>query len=115
MGDYYNKTRIPVGVTLRRGGSMSVGPKTWCYIPPEDEGTPGLAESLRKGFLVRSLIPITDLSPRASVTPVPVVAVNPSVTSVPELVASSVSAPGPASVTPAAPPAAEPKPFRRNK
>jgi len=112
MGDYYNKTRIPVGVTLRRGGSMSVGPKTWCYIPPEDEGTPGLAESLRKGFLVRALVPITDPNPRVSVTPVPLVAVEPTATPVPQSASPSVSAPEP---VPEAPSVVEPKQFRRNK
>ena len=71
MGDYYNKTRAPIGIALRRGGSVSIAPKSWCFIPPEDEGTVGLAGAVRKGFLVRALVPITDLSaPVAPVVPV---------------------------------------------
>ena len=114
MGDYYNKTRIPVGVTLRRGGSMSVGPKTWCYISPEDEGTPSLVATLRKGFLVRAIVPITDLNPGVSVTPVPLVTEEPAVTPVLQSVSTSVSAPESGPV-PAAPSVVEPKQFRRNK
>jgi len=119
MGDYYNKTRAPVGVTLRRGGSMSVGPKTWCYIAPEDEGTPGLAETVRKGFLVRSLVPITDLAavtppvaPSVSVSSAPLAVVSSSTTFVPESAAPSVSTPERA---PEAPPVVEQKQFKRNK
>ena len=112
MGDYYNKTRAPIGVTLRRGGSMSIGPKSWCYIPPEDEGTPGLAESVRKGFLVRALVPITDTSPAVVVATAAPVAATPSATLVPKSAISSVSAPEP---IPTTPPVVEQKQFRRSK
>lgn len=118
MGDYYNKTRTPIGIALRRGGSMSVGPKSWCYISPEDEGTPALADSVRKGFLVRALVPKTDLSPAASPTvsvsasPEALVASAPITTPIPESAASAASTLSPA---PSAPPATDYKQSRRNK
>lgn len=89
MADYYNRTRTPLGVTLRGGGSISVGPKTWCYIAPADEGTPGLASMLRKGFLVKAAVPITETT---ATTPA-IVAAVPSVTPIPEVAISSVAEP----------------------
>lgn len=110
MGDYYNKTRTPLGVTLQRGGSMSVGSKSWCFIAPEDEGTPSLAELVRKGFLVRALVSKTDLSgpsTPAALSDAPVAAVPLPLVNV-----------APVVVKPEAPPEApsvvEPK-LRRNK
>jgi hypothetical protein len=58
MGDYYNKTRSPLPVTLVRGGSMCFAPKHWGYIRPEDEGSESLFEAIRNGYLVRSAVPI---------------------------------------------------------
>lgn len=117
MGDYYNTTRTPISVTLRSGGSTSIGPKTWCYLSPEDEGTSSLATSVRKGFLVRALVPITNLAVEppavsvvAAVDVVPLV-VAMDVTPVPESAAPSVSAPEPVV---AAPSVVESKSSRRN-
>lgn len=76
MGDYYNKTRSPLPVALLRGNSVSIGPKTWCYIPPEDEGTPSLIDALKKGFLVRAIVQITN--PPSKTPPVVVPASEPS-------------------------------------
>lgn len=123
MADYYNVTRAPLGIALRRGGSVSVAPKSWLFISPQDEGTAGLAEAVRKGFLVRSLVPITDTSAPAnpaaateSVTPAPVAAAEPSVTPVPEDATTSVSKadPKPESAGLSAP-VIESKQSRRNK
>lgn len=126
MGDYYNKTRAPIGIALRRGGSVAVAPKTWCFIPPEDEGSVGLADAVRKGFLVRALVPITVPStpvaavvpaPAAvSASPVPVANPKPTVTMAPEVAASSV-AKAESKTDPVAsnPPVFESKQSRRNK
>jgi hypothetical protein len=116
MGDYYNKTRTPICVTLRRGGSASIGPKTWCFVAPEDEGTSSLATHIRKGFLVKALVPFTNVAEPVVAAPVVVAPVVPlvvavAVTPVPESVAPSVSAPEPVVVAPSV---VEPKYSRRN-
>lgn len=77
MGDYYNKTRNAISVSLRRGGSVMVAPKSWCFIDPKDEGTPSLFEALKKGYLSPSLISRTEAAPEASEPPVAQVAVAP--------------------------------------
>jgi hypothetical protein len=77
MGDYYNTTRTSLSVLLGRGGSVVIGPKTWCYVSPEDEGTTSLTASLRKGHLVRATAPRTTASVPSVVPvgpPVPAVA-----------------------------------------
>lgn len=123
MADYYNKTRAPIGVSLRRGGSVAVAPKAWCFIPPEDEGTVSLADAVRKGFLVRALVPITDLSKPAapapaapSVSPVPVASAGPSATPAPATAATSVSkAESKTDPVVTNPPVTESKMSRRNR
>lgn len=59
MGDYYNATRGPLPATLVDGSAVSFGPKTWQYIPPEQEGSSSITKLLEKKFLVRSSVPIT--------------------------------------------------------
>ena len=109
MADYYNKTRGPLAVTLRRGGSMSVGPKAWCFIEAADEGSESLTDLVRKGFLVRSLVPQTnptpaDTSPQKAVIPVEKVV---------EPTANQVNSEAPTSTAPK--PSVELKQSRRNK
>ena len=77
MGDYYNKTRSPVPVTLLRGGAISIGPKEWCFINPADEGTASLMSGLKKGFLVRALVPRTVADPVVVAIPATVLAPTP--------------------------------------
>lgn len=119
MGDYYNTTRTALSVTLRQGGSAFIGPKSWCYISPEDEGTSSLAASVRKGFLVRSTVaPATiSVTPPVVVSTLEVVDVAPIVsvviaTPIPESATPSVSAPEPVVVAPSV---TEQKPSRRNR
>ena len=101
MGDYYNKTRSPVAVTLLRGSSISISPKTWCFISPEDEGTASLAEAVRKGLLTRAIVPITVPDPASA-------ALTPSlVPTVPVSTDASTAAPEASVVTP--------KQYRKNK
>lgn len=121
MGDYYNKTRAPLGISLRRGGSVAVAPKTWCFIAPQDEGTAGLVDAVRKGFLVRALVPRTDMSTPAkavvaSVTAAPAVAAEPSATPIPENATTSVSQADPkAEPAGSSAPVIDSKQSRRNK
>lgn len=82
MADYYNKTRGPLSIALKHGGTACVGSKRWVTIPASEEGSPGLFEALRNGFLVKSSI----VSPPA----VPAV--------VPAVVAPVVIKPAPVSV-----------------
>jgi len=119
MGDYYNTTRTLLSVTLRQGGSASIAPKSWCYIPPEEEGTSSLAASVRKGFLVRSTVSsaVTSATPPVEVNPPTVAEVLPLVsaviaTPVPESATPSVSAPEPVVVAPSV---TEHKQSRRNR
>ena len=63
MADYYNKTRSPLAVSLQRGTSISIAPKQWITIAPEDEGTESLAKAVSKGFLVVSKIPAVKPAP----------------------------------------------------
>lgn len=60
MGEYYNKTRNRISVTLRNGESISIGPKVWCSLSAVDEGTSSVADAIRKGFLVRAAVPFID-------------------------------------------------------
>jgi hypothetical protein len=54
MAKYYNTTRGPLAASLSSGASIAIPPKSWTAIDAGDEGSPGLAPLIRKGFLVRS-------------------------------------------------------------
>ena len=73
MASYYNKTKGPVAVSLRRGNSVVVGPKRWAVISPEDEGHESLQRAVIKGFLVRSaaeaVAPVVEASVPAPTIP----------------------------------------------
>jgi hypothetical protein len=119
MGDYYNSTRGSVSVTLRNGGAISIGPKTWCYLAPEDEGAADLATALRKGFLRRALVPIT-VAPQTAQAPLAVEAatVAPVVTTEPSVTAAEVFSVSPVSdVVEGSEPSTtvQPKQYRKNK
>jgi len=119
MSDYYNNTRGPVSITLRGGGSASIGPKTWCFVAPEDEGTASLADAVRKGFLSRAIVPITapTVVPKVVVVqPLPVVVPTPVADEV-VLPVAVVSAPSvsPVSVDTEPSSTVPPKQYRKNK
>jgi len=74
MGDYYNKTRGPLSVTLNDGSAASITPKTWLTISAANEGSASVQKLVAKGDLVRSkMMP----DPVAPVAPAPVVSEAP--------------------------------------
>lgn len=102
MGDYYNKTRGPLSMTLNDGTASSVPPKTWYYISPANEGSASVQKLVAKGFLVRAKVDITVAASAPSVAAVPAV--------------SEVPVAGPLDVsTPPAAPVSTPKVDRYNK
>jgi hypothetical protein len=54
MGDYYNATRGPLSASLTDGSALSIGPKKWIFISPENENSASIVKLLDKGFLVRA-------------------------------------------------------------
>jgi hypothetical protein len=56
MGDYYNATRGPLSASLMDGSALSLSPKKWIYIAPENESSPSIVKLLGKGFLVRAKV-----------------------------------------------------------
>jgi len=83
MGDYYNKTRGPLSVTLNDGSAASVSPKTWLYVTPANEGSPTIVKLVEKGFLVRSKVALTAELVAAPVVAAPVAPVAVAVQVVP--------------------------------
>jgi hypothetical protein len=80
MGDYYNATRGPLSASLTDGSALSLGPKRWIFISPENENSASIIKLLDKGFLVKSSVPRTDPNPApaaAVVAPAPVPAPAP--------------------------------------
>jgi hypothetical protein len=82
MANYYNKTRTPIAVSLLRGGSVMLSPKSWTTIAMEDEGSESLLGCVRRGFVTVSRpaapvdIPVSEAVSVAKVQePTPVVAV----------------------------------------
>jgi hypothetical protein len=74
MGDYYNSTRGPLTATLTDGAALSISPKAWIYISPENESSASILKLLGKGFLVRSKVPMTPTAVQPKVVARPVVA-----------------------------------------
>lgn len=70
MGDYYNSTRGPLTATLTDGAALSISPKAWIYISPENESSASILKLLDKGFLVRSKVPMTQPTQAQPVVPV---------------------------------------------
>lgn len=54
MGDYYNRSRSPLSLTLHGGRSISVAPKSWVTLTTDEEGSADLASKIVIGDLVPS-------------------------------------------------------------
>jgi hypothetical protein len=78
MGDYYNATRGPLSASLTDGSALSLGPKKWVYIAPENESSASIIKLLDKGFLVRAKVAKTPIPASVPVTPKTEVAPPPS-------------------------------------
>ena len=87
MGDYYNATRGPLSASLTDGSALSLGPKRWIFISPENENSASIIKLLDKGFLVKSAAPRTDPAPAPVAAPVAVASAP-----VPEKVSADTSA-----------------------
>lgn len=85
MGDYYNATRGPLSVTLNDGSSISLSPKKWVAISPEQENSSSIVKLVSKGFLVRSKIAAELAVP----TPIPLVVAVPAASSEAETVSEA--------------------------
>lgn len=95
---YFNTTRGPLAVSFASGKSMSIPPKTWAEIDAEDEGSPNLAPMVRKGYLKRSALAVTEVPTVAEVaveSEAPALITEPSPTPAPEAAPEAVPAPPP--------------------
>jgi len=77
MGHYYNKTRGPLALNLRKGTSIVVMPRTWVEISPKDESTAGVIRAVKKGQLHKRPVrpepePVPEAVPQAAPAPEPV-------------------------------------------
>lgn len=73
MGDYYNATRGPLSASLTDGSALSIGPKRWIFISPENESSASIIRLLDKGFLVKSKVARSAPAPAPVVVAAPVV------------------------------------------
>ncbi len=64
MARFFNKTRGYITISLRDGTPMPVGPKRWVDIDPSNESSVSLMAAVRRGDLIRELVP-TDPAPAA--------------------------------------------------
>jgi len=53
MGDFYNKGRTPTSANMRSGVPVCFSPRTWQYVPFEEEASGSIQALVRKGFLTR--------------------------------------------------------------
>ena len=56
MGDYYNKGRGPLAITLRSGIVVTVPPKSWIAIDSKEEGAAALLMYLSRGVLIKGAL-----------------------------------------------------------
>lgn len=57
MARFFNKTRGYITVSKRDGTPMPVGPKRWVDVDPSDESSVSLMAAVRRGDLIRELVP----------------------------------------------------------
>ncbi len=69
MSRYYNTQRGPLPIPLPGGRSVSVPPKSWIEIAPEDEGSERVVLFTQKRFLVKETVPSVPSVPKETKAP----------------------------------------------
>lgn len=77
MARFFNKTRGYITVSKRDGTPMPVGPKRWVEVDPSDESSVSLMAAVRRGDLIRELVPsVVPAAPSEELPPVAPVVVE---------------------------------------